>query len=229
MHKIIWCIPTYGDIDPDVYRSHLLAAVYAQKRHIDILYVGMTKRQKFEDARNRLAMALLSTQDVTAAFWVDSDVILPQHTIVELAKSNKAIVSGVYIQKAEPYYPNLFGKGKYSMKKGERGKFQFVDTWEDNKLFEIDGAGFGCLWITREVFEKIKVPHFEWINGESSEDLYFFLKAKEAGFQAWGNSSVYCGHLGDRENFTVEKCREFADKATLKDIHKQEIVVGGEE
>lgn len=229
MAKIVWCIPTYGDLDVDVYTSHLLAAIYTQKRHIDIVDIARTKKMHWVEARNKMAMAILSTQDATHAFWADADVKFPQHVVAELLRTNKPIVSGVYVQKAAPYYPNIYSKGKYSMKKGERGKFQFLGGFEDNKIFPIDGAGFGCVLIGREVFEKIKVPHFEWKKGENSEDLDFFLKAKEAGFQAYCNSAVLCEHLGDRESFGIKTHREYEEKMKLKDIHKLQVFKRGED
>jgi glycosyltransferase involved in cell wall biosynthesis len=62
-------------------------------------------------------------------------------------------------------------------------------------LIEADALGTGCMLIKREVLETVGSPWFKCHDGSAGgEDFYFCEKAKEAGFEVWGDFSVQCNH-----------------------------------
>ena len=130
-------------------------------------------------------------------FMVSDDVFVPPDAIMKMIAHGKEICTGIYFTKEYPPYPYIW--------RGLDGPYM---DWKAGELFEIDFAGCDCLLIHRSVFEKLEYPYFsrDWSwyrdkNGKvlspgslSTEDFYFFAKAKEAGFKVWCDSSVLCVH-----------------------------------
>ena len=79
------------------------------------------------------------------------------------------------------------------------GYRQVKDRKVNEGFQEVDAVGTGCIFVSREVLEKVKAP-FErkWDeNGVSTLglDLYFCEKAKQAGFKVWTHWKYPCGHF----------------------------------
>lgn len=131
-------------------------------------------------------------------FFVDDDVFIPENALKRLMKSGKDVVSGVYWTKTENPEPVIFKT------MGEGPLYDF----EADKIIPIDGSGAGCLLINMDVFDKFDeagIPYFveNWIHTDKQgnqmkcpigEDHYFFLKAKEFGYQAYADTGVLCDH-----------------------------------
>jgi len=75
----------------------------------------------------------------------------------------------------------------------------------------VEAIGTGCLLIKRHVFEKVKVPWFEYQwNGDPdgkmiTEDLVFCEKAKKLGFKIYCDGTIKCGHVGSMIIWPTEK------------------------
>lgn len=150
--------------------------------------------------RNMLVNMALKNKDATHVFFLDSDVVLPPYSLVRMLQRDVDIVSGIYTMKAPPYVPlaimrprNKEGKKKYNF---------YIDLSKKllNKFFPIDASGAGCLLIKRHVLEKMGPPWFQVSpqdHGLSAigEDLFFFDKAIEMGFESYLDTTIQCDHI----------------------------------
>lgn len=78
-----------------------------------------------------------------------------------------------------------------------------------DSLTRIDAAGAGILVIQRKVLEALSWPWFKCHERSAGgEDFWFCEKAREAGFEVWGDWSVQCqheftGHFVDRADYKM--------------------------
>jgi hypothetical protein len=68
-------------------------------------------------------------------------------------------------------------------------------------------SGTGCIMIKNDVFKKLEMPYFNHVNDysefkekgivkETGEDIYFCLKALEAGYKVLANTDLFISHFG---------------------------------
>jgi hypothetical protein len=155
-------------------------------------------------------------------FFLDSDVMLPPDAIEKLLNANLPIVNGMYVSKKKPgegFLWDLWIRVRDAV--GEKGLTQVI-SWGNERYVRADVVGAGCMLVHRSVFEKIqekypKIPWFFFANGRKlvdffdvkllpdpfmvavSEDFWFCLLAKAAGFDIIVDTSVKCGHIGTME------------------------------
>ena len=167
----------------------------------------VVKDKLIDEARNEIVEKALS-QDCSHVFMLGDDVI-PQHNVLKrLWARDKDIVTGVYWTKEYPSQPYMW--------KDMNGPYT---DWLAGEFFQIWGAGCDCLLVKTEVFKKMKEPWFSLdyqlteednmpknIDGEditlshtdvramTTEDFYFYDKARHAGFDLWVDTSVQCLH-----------------------------------
>ena len=127
-------------------------------------------------------------------FCVDSDIVLPRDSLSKLLFAQKDIISGVYIQRLPGNKPEIY--------KQDHSRYQYEELMSSgDRLVEIGSCGFGCVLINSDVLRKMEYPHFVYKsaldhNFTLSEDVYFCMKAKEAGFSVWCDTSIKCDHIG---------------------------------
>jgi hypothetical protein len=209
MKKILIAIPTYApNIPHQVYKA-LFDMEYPQ---VDIelqFFIGYTVVQ----ARNRIVeFSLKHNFDYT--FFIDADVILPEHALAALLKLNKDISCGWYCMKTEEEKKTVLFKLEADKK---RMSPILVDDLPKEPIIEIDGAGFGCVLVKNTVFQAVLdeqkriaeannmsflIPlAFEYqdrLTWSQSEDIDFCLKAKRLGYKIFADLSVFCGHIGTK-------------------------------
>lgn len=132
--------------------------------------------------------------------FIDDDVIPPPDVFARLAGHNKDIVSGLYLRRQEPICP-------VAQTINPDGSTQWVTTWDPPEcIAEVDLVGAGCLLIHRRVLEGMAKPWFDWELGRKtpaelgrpamSEDFSFCVRAKQAGFKIYLDTSTRCEHVG---------------------------------
>ena len=123
--------------------------------------------------------------------WIDSDIVFkPQH-FFKLLEHDKDIVSGLYLKKPQTD----------SMADIPTSFACFVDDDYRNlmpheangELINVRANGMGWMLVKKGVFEKIDYPWFGMIN-HHGEDLSFQLRAKDAGFDSYVDTSIIVGH-----------------------------------
>lgn len=186
--KLLWASPTYGPVEPEAQRSQRAAIMSAANNGVRWVGDVSPDKEKFDAARNHVVKeAFKLAPDADGIFWCDSDIVLPAEA-VRIAAYGEDFVTGIYFQKKEPHWPLV---GRYLE---GRNNFQWMSCWEENCLTEVDGCGFGCVYTSMKMLRAMEAPHFEY-NDHISEDLFFCLKAKRAGFQLLVDTGVLCGHL----------------------------------
>jgi hypothetical protein len=131
--------------------------------------------------------------DATHIFMLDTDQIYPQDVFLRLAAHEKDIVAAKVHRRRPPFDPILL--------RGSIDKFDAVpdEEWTKGGLVEVDATGFGCVLISMEVFKAIEKPWFAFdLYNRSSpvgEDIYFYDKAKKAGFDVFVDCDIKIGHI----------------------------------
>lgn len=155
------------------------------------------------DARNEIVQFALD-QGANYIFWLDDDVIAPADSFLKLYRHQKDIVNGVYWSKSNPPMPLLFRnhlEGPYW-------------NWHVGDFIEIDAAGNGLTLVNTDVYRKIeKEIGLPWYSVEygsfkdvkgtpfnNTEDLYFYWKARKAGYKIWADTSVQAFHYDKTNN-----------------------------
>jgi len=128
--------------------------------------------------------------------WIDSDQVFEPEDFFKLLEHDKNIISGLYLRK--PKGDNLEDIPVFFA--------CFVDEFRGLFTNEITGGlmkvranGMGWMLIKKGVFEKIDYPWFGPITtidgiGYHGEDTSFQIRAKDAGFDSWVDSSIIVGH-----------------------------------
>lgn len=229
--QVAVAIPCAQVVEPRAMQSMMAVMTYAMSKGIEVAEIGVTERQMIDAARNDLAAAFLTTP-IEWIFWMDSDMLFPKETLVELFKvaeeKDAKLVTGVYYQRKGNNLPVLWTRDvklangdiaaandlKYKENKYV-GAFTFPHP-DKKEPFPVHAAGFGCVLAHRSVFEKMDKPYFRFLHRQCSEDFYFFVNAKELGYTLWAVPALDLGHLGDAPVITKN---DFQQK--LKDM-KQE-------
>lgn len=223
-------IPVAESVPAVTLQSMLAIVNYAAANGIEIRDIGITHRHLIDDARNGLAESFLFS-DTEWILWLDSDMTFPKETITELFKvaeeKKTKMVTGVYYQRQKDHLPVLWSRGDPTEQTGlsgtenlraETNKYvgAFTFPHPDKKdPFKVHAAGFGCTLIHRSVFEVLDRPWFKFLPKVCSEDFYFFVNAKEAGFDLWATPVLDLGHIGDAPIITKKDFYKKAEKLKL--------------
>jgi hypothetical protein len=132
--------------------------------------------------------------------WIDSDIYFSGKDFLQLMSRKVDIVSGLYKKNSAVY-----AMTKVEAVQGGDLMCMTPEEATGTDLIEAAGVGMGFCLIKRGVFEKMPRPWFLTsvleINGHPklvSEDVYFCLKAREAGFKVWIDPTVKVGHIKRR-------------------------------
>ncbi len=127
----------------------------------------------------------------THILFVDYDVLPRHNTLKKLLEHDKDIISGVY-----PACRDF--KISWCLSRDEEFKLMDFDDLPNNP-FKTHVACNGMLLVKMEVFDKIEWPYWKteyFTDGlKMGADLYFFDKARAAGYDLWVDPKVKCGHF----------------------------------
>lgn len=137
------------------------------------------------DSREQMAQMVIDN-GFDYLFFLDSDMQPPPDIIDKLIAHDKPIVSAMAFKRLAPFTPCFF-------KKVEVGKAEPLLEYPKG-LVEVEGVGMACCLIKREVLEQTKKPMFFPMD-RTGEDLVFCLRAREAGFKIYVDTTLDCGHV----------------------------------
>jgi len=171
--------------------------------------VGITDRLYTMTAENCLVKEMLANPDFTHLFFTEMDMILPHDCIVKLLALDKDMASGVYflrndlqIGRGQPclYKKATAVEARRQAQKASTYMHTPITLFPQDKPFQVDCAGFGCVLFKRHVFEKLPYPWFDLKAGAEDKigygsDMYFYTHARKAGFELWVDPTVQCGQI----------------------------------
>ena len=129
-------------------------------------------------------------------FLVEHDMIFEPETLNKLLADNKDIICANYNFRSEPRQSMVF---RFNAK----GELENIPQRElPKETFEAGAIPTGLTLIKTEVFKKLTKPYFFYEYNsegkmESSQDVYFCQKAREAGLWVWANPKIETAHLGE--------------------------------
>jgi GT2 family glycosyltransferase len=170
-------------------------------------------------ARNNIVKYFLEQSESTHLFFWDCDTLLLPDAILKLLARNLPIVSGLYLERGMPHRPiimNLVVKDKKLI--GHTFPYVNINDVPYNQLIECDVTPGGMFLTERSVFQTISEPWFLF-TGKIGEDIFFSLKATDAGYKQYVDTGVEGIHLVQHpaasERTLQEWAKSFGYKVTL--------------
>jgi GT2 family glycosyltransferase len=200
--KVMIAIPNLGSIHPKLDTCKLQWAIHPPANCAQLSFIQPQNIYPHDAARNFCVKEFLKS-DSTHLFFLDSDVIPPLHALEKLIAADKDVVTGFYpSMRIDPNKKQFKILNVFSYGVDERGKHGLIPIVkaEGDGLIKVDRAGGGCLFIAREVLEKIGAPYFKFQYDDEGllkygEDIDFCKKAADAGYQLYAHTGVVCGHV----------------------------------
>lgn len=191
--NVVVGIPSFGMLSTYFLQSRMSQQFPLVSSAIDHIVLN----KPIAEARNEIVQFALD-QNAQYIFWLDDDVIAPGDAFLKMFNHQKDIVNGVYWSKSNPPMPLLFRnhlEGPYW-------------DWHVGDFIEVDAAGMGLTLVKTDVYRKIsETVGGPWYSTEYSsfksatsspanntEDLYFYWKARKAGFKIWADTSIQAYH-----------------------------------
>lgn len=231
--KLILAVPSYGPIDPACQKDIRVAMMVAARHGVVWAGDSSPDRMGWGVARNVVADQALNMPGLAeddGVMWIDSDMRIPPNAIASLIVASVVksadFVTGVYHQRMPPHAP-LFGTYV-----PHKGKYAWVETYEENVFAPCDGCGFGFVFTSRRTIRAIaNLPGFKeekgWFPDERhedglGEDLSFCHQAMTAKIQLYVHTGIQLGHVGDPHVVTrADFIRELTRKKEAMDVVEQ--------
>ena len=190
MIKILIAVPTFENILPDTFKS----IYYLEKTNDMNVDFDFVRGYDCARARNIICNNAINN-NYNYVLMIDSDIIVPTHTLIKMLDDPKPICLGCYPRKNTK-------NGTFEIFK--LGQYNFADTFNYGELIsfngkiEVKGGGFGCAMVDVNILNQLPRPLFKYVEYESgstlSEDNYFCSNASKAGFKIYADTDVMCGH-----------------------------------
>lgn len=198
--KLLIAVPTFENCSTETFKS-----IYGLQRPTGFdLLCDMVKGYDCAKGRNVICQEALD-YNFDWLLMVDSDMVLPNHTLVSLLSHNQPIVFGWYPRRCTSMknislqQTELFRPGMRDFTDANNIKINEIPA---TGLTEIKGGGMGCALIKCSILQDLKDQSGLWFkyvqysqNSVLSEDNYFCCRATEAGYKIFADNSVRCGHI----------------------------------
>lgn len=184
--KIMIAIPTLDYIHYKFVESltKLTRRLDREKINYDVVFKGGTLVYLSRDWIVRHA----ASNGYTHILWLDADMVFDDDILDKLLQDDKDIVTGVYVSrhvdKGSVLFEDLHGKKRY--------------TEYPDKMFEIEGCGFGCVLTKTSALRKVMDYHGTCFlpTLEFGEDLACCERLLKHGFKMYSDPRVKAGHIG---------------------------------
>jgi hypothetical protein len=214
--KVYVAVPTTSSIvDSQTYLLREIEELYRDK--IELVYPSGCVRRVFHDfARNKMAEDFLAS-DCDILWFLDSDITPPKHVLdLITVHGDKWKLAGLtYPVFMRPPGSDILEVVYTAYKKNaSTGNLGLCGVPKQGTDL-LDGLATGCLFIRREVLEKLERPYFEFKYHEvdreikEGEDLGFCRKVSELGYQFFTDFALTCRHqktvdLMDVNNYAIQ-------------------------
>lgn len=129
-------------------------------------------------------------------FFVEHDMVFEPETLNKLLADDKDIICANYNFRSEPRQSMVF-------RFNDKGELENIPQRElPKETFQAGAIPTGLTLIKTSVFEKLNKPYFFYEYDKegrmkTSQDVYFSLSARKAGFEVWVNPNIEVGHQGE--------------------------------
>lgn len=196
--KVFIAIPCMDALSAQFVQS--LANLLISPRKYDI-EVGFQMSSLVYDSRNQLAERAINS-NADYVFWLDSDMIFMPDTLhmmlLTLINNSLPMLAGVYFRRRPPFTPTLYKEVTISPM-GVRCDDYPEDEIPEKELFEVEGCGFGCVLMRKDVLWNVMIQQnrdgllFSPIKGVG-EDLSFCWRARQCGYKITCDPTIALGH-----------------------------------
>ncbi len=183
MAKIAIVLPhNFPSFDPQfvmsllgvVQQFYLWDASIGNKHQLIIIH----QRDGWIDRMREMGVANALKFEADFILFLDCDMIFPNTLIEQLMKTmeehdNIEAITGLYTFKTAPFLPHV-----YPEYDPVDDKFTVAAGFPLDRLFQVEGAGFGCFMARASLFQRVERPWFDFKYGVYGEDLWFCRKAK---------------------------------------------------
>lgn len=212
MTSVALCIPTCGEPTWALFDSFGQWQSYHYTMHPEIAVTVFRPPRPLpvDVARSYLVQQVLAS-DCDYLWFTDQDAAYLPPTLERLMAWDVDIVGALCLIRGATWCAPMVFKGQkepdsYSYLTSvdevynylhehadvETNDPQIVDPVPAGSLYECDITGCHCVLIKRAVLEALEPP---WFNGAPGrEDMYFYRKAKEAGYKIHVDFSTFVGH-----------------------------------
>lgn len=191
--RVVMCVPVYtGVTGPPFIHFQAMAHHHGMAEMTGLYktrYLVPGPKVKIQQARNwAVQQAILSGS--THIFFVDDDFCCPENTLDRLLARDVDIVGPLFFRGGGMCDPLVF--------RWQNGNLWTVKDWRPDTLEEFDGIGTGCVLIKTDVFRKMDWPYFYYpeVDMNQTMDVRFCIRAKEAGFRIWCDTTFDCDQMG---------------------------------
>lgn len=198
----ICVVPTRGQIHYRVVQNWMGLMMPMNNAFMRIFIAGM----EVGDAYNSAVEMILANEDLAKFKYLltlEEDNMPPPDGLLKLyeAIDGYAAVGGLYWTKGEGGQPMIYGDPV--------GVLSFQpQVVKPDTLQECNGLGMGFTLFDMDVFRKIEPPWFKTVQEydpqtgahSGTQDLYFFAKARKAGYKVACDNRVKVGHFDHHTN-----------------------------
>ncbi|MBU0761046.1 MAG: glycosyltransferase [Nanoarchaeota archaeon] len=170
-------------------------------------------KRRLISSRNKILQYAIN-ENFDYVLMMDTDVIPPKNIISELLNCKKDIVTGLYFNNFQSsgkikllpvawafITPREFEEITRDLNFGPLVKSNLdlrrhltSKEAESGELFKVKYGSAGCMLLSKKVFEKVRYGLLD-VTVSTSDDIYFFEKAREAGFEIYCYTKIKCEHL----------------------------------
>ena len=160
-----------------------------------LIYVDEPMREEIRSARSFVDRSFIWSK-VHRIIERDYDGVVYNFSVHE--DQTYLLASGVVHNcfKYPPHAPVLYA---WHENESKQGGMVVIGGWGDKShIWEVAGAGGGCLLVKRSVFDRIKNDLGENpfdVIGQGGEDLSFFHRLRKLGIKAFVDDRIQCHHL----------------------------------
>lgn len=191
----VMVMPTRGVIPARTVETLLNLAPMMNQGFARMFISGMEVGEAYEHALD-IILGNPGFDGFKYLLTVEEDNLIPPdalHRLFESIGKPYSAIGGLYWTKGEGGMPMIYGDPK-----------GMVDDFRPqrpvpNTVQECNGLGMGCTLFDLSMFRdgKVERPFFKTLNGPAvmTQDLYFFRKARTAGYRVACDTRVRVGHL----------------------------------
>ena len=150
------------------------------------------------DQRNSLVKTALEIK-ADYLLFVDADMRFPKDTLKILMAHDKDIIGVNATTRSEPVKPTA---KNFIVNEDQSVDWLPIYSNARSGIEKADGIGCGVMLVKTKVFKEMEEPYFYFEqlgnNKILGEDIYFCIKAKDAGFDTWLDHDLSKGikHIG---------------------------------